>query len=75
VATGPKRKRPDLRAEFVLRGVTVTVVAERVGISRGHLSDILHGRAGMTERLARDISLRTGIPMTTVEPELQEAAV
>lgn len=75
MATGSKRKRLDLKAEFARRDLEVTEVAKRVGISRGHLSDVLHGRQGMTERLARDISLRTGIPMATVEPELQEVAV
>jgi len=56
----------DLKAEFVRRDLTVTEVADRVGVARGHLSDILHGRRGMTPRLARDIARETGIPIAVI---------
>jgi transcriptional regulator with XRE-family HTH domain len=62
----------DLMAEFVRRGLTQTTVARRVGISRGHLSDVLHGRRGMTERLARDIARATGIAMSDFVPDREE---
>ena len=65
----PRRKRVDLKAEFVRRNLTITEVAERVGVARSHLSDVLWGRRGMTVRLARDISRATGIPLKDIEPE------
>jgi len=75
VGTNPARKRKDLQAAFVLKSLTVTVVADRVGISRGHLSDILHGRRGMTDRLARALSLSTGIPLADVLPEREDPVI
>jgi len=69
----PRMKFTDLRAEFVRRDLTITEVAERVGVARGHLSDILHGRRGMTFRLARDISRATGIPLKDILPEANGA--
>lgn len=71
----PPRKMSDLRAAFVRKNLSVTTVAQRVGISRGHLSDVLHGRARMTERLARNISMATTIPLSVVLGEREEAAV
>lgn len=55
-----------LRAEFERRRLTVTEVARRTGVSREHLSDVLWGRKRLTERLARDISLGTRIPLRIV---------
>ena len=69
----PRRIRTDLKAEFVRRNLTVTVVADRVGVARSHLSDVLWGRRGMTVRLARDISRATGIPLKDIEPEPEAA--
>ena len=60
------RHLDGLRAEFVRRRITVTEVARRCGISRGHLSDVLHGRKSMTDRLARDIAFATGIPLRAI---------
>ncbi len=64
-------KRPfepldHLRAEFELRRLTVTAIAGRIGVSRVHLSDVLWGRKRLTERLARDISRATGIPLAAI---------
>ena len=67
-------RHDDLRAEFVRRRLSVTEVARRVDVSRGHLSDILHGRRNMTTRLARDISRATRIPLAVILPDGQEAA-
>lgn len=69
----PRRKFNDLRAEFVRRGLTITEVADRVGVSRGHFSDVLHGRRGMTPRLARDLSRATGIPLADILSEPADA--
>lgn len=64
-------KRPfepldHLRAEFERRRLTVTAIADRVGVSRVHLSDVLWGRKRLTERLARDISRATGIKLEVI---------
>ena len=61
------RHLDGLRAEFVRRRITVTEVARRCCVSRGHLSDVLHGRKPMTERLARDIAFATGIPLSVIQ--------
>ena len=61
-------RRDDLAAEFRLRRLTVTEVARRCKISRQHLSDVLNGRDRLTERLARDISRATGIPLSVIVP-------
>ena len=66
-------KRPfepldHVRAEFERRRLTVTTVADRIHVSRVHLSDVLWGRKRLTERLARDISRATGIPLTVILP-------
>lgn len=58
-----------LRGVFETKRLTVTEVAQRVGISREHLSDVLWGRKRLTERLARDISRATGIPLATILPD------
>jgi len=45
--------------EFLPPGLTVTEVAQRLGVSRAKLSRLLHGRAAMTADMALRISLLT----------------
>ena len=56
----------QLHAQFFLRGLTVSAVAKRCHISRGHLSDVLWGRKRLTPRLAQQIHMVTGITMDKV---------
>jgi len=62
-------RRDALKAEFVRRHLAVAEVARRCGVTPGHLSGILSGRRFLTERLARDISMSTGIPLALILPE------
>ena len=59
-------RRDDLRDAFVEAGITQTEVAARCLIARQHLCDILAGRRRLMPRLAREISMRTGIPLEVV---------
>ena len=63
----------QLHAQFFLRGLTVSAVAKRCHISRGHLSDVLWGRKRLTPRLAQQIHMVTGIPVEPNGHEAQEA--
>ena len=63
----------DLRAELERRRLTVTEVAQRCGVSRNHLSEILWGRRRMTETLGKLMAYKTGIPLATILPDGQEA--
>ena len=65
--------RRDLQAEFKRRGLLQKEVANRCDIHESHLSDVIHGRATLTLRLARDISRSTGIPLATILPNGQES--
>ena len=69
----PTPPRYDLQAEFKRQGLLQKEVASRIGIHESHLSDVMHGRATLTRRLARDISRATGIPLAVILPEGQEA--
>lgn len=62
-------RRLELKAEFVKRNLSISKVAERCGVSRGHLSRVLNGKADMDDKLARDIAMATGIPKASVWPE------
>lgn len=71
--TQTKRKTPwpplrDLKAELARKGLTNKEVARRIGIGRDYFSQVLCGRAPLNERLARDISLATGIPLSVIVP-------
>ncbi len=65
-----KEQGRQIQAEFKRRGFTQREVADRCDISEGHLSAVLVGRRGavLTLRLARDISLATGIPLSRIMP-------
>ena len=64
----PTKMRPlrDLKAEFVRRGLKQKEVARRIGVTHWHLNNVLNGLTPMTERLARDISFATSIPLSVV---------
>ncbi len=57
-STITRRRRPsspgEILAELYLapRGITVTKLAAAAGLSRKHVSDIIHGRAGITAETA-----------------------
>lgn len=59
-------RRDDLALAIRDKGLTQQAVADRCYITRQHLVDVLTGRRQLTRRLAREISMRTGIPMATV---------
>ena len=67
-------RRDDLAAELRRRRLGQGEVAERCYITRQHLVDVLAGRRRLTMRLAREISMRTGIPMAKVLGDGQPAA-
>lgn len=67
-------RRDDLAAEFRRIPITQQVVADRCYITRQHLVDVLTGRRRLTDRLAREISMRTGIPIARVKGDAQPAA-
>ena len=62
-------ERLDLKVELVKRRLSVTEVARRCGVSRGHLSRVLNGKAEIDDKLARDIAMATGIPKRAVLAE------
>lgn len=63
--TNPRR-RSDLLAEMTRRNLTVTQLARTIGVSRNHLSQVLHGHEPMTERVSRGILRKTDIPAEIV---------
>lgn len=69
--------RLDLKAELVRRRLSVTEVARRCGVSRGHLSRVINGKAGLDDKLARDLAMATGIPKRVIqaEPEMEPVGV
>ena len=60
--------RADLKAELARRRLTQTAVAQRMGVTRFYLCNILAGRKEWTRRTARDFSMATGIPLATILP-------
>ena len=62
------QERPDLRAKIIEDGKTITQVAERMDITRVHLSNLLRGISPWSKRMARDFSMATGIPLATILP-------
>lgn len=59
----------ELKAEIVRRGWKFKELADRVGVTNRHLSEVLNGRARLTARLGQQISDATGIPMSTMPLE------
>jgi len=68
-------ERLDLKVELVRRHLSVTEVARRCGVSRGHMSRVLSGKANLDDKLARDLAMATGIPKRTILGEREAAVV
>ena len=49
-----------LNDELEALGLTITAAAEKIGITRKHLSNIIHGRAGITPVVALAIEQHIG---------------
>ena len=58
-----------LKAEIVKRGWKFKDLADRLGVTNRHLSEVLNGRARLTRRLAHQIHETTGIPMSAIPLE------
>ena len=65
----PTQTRNNLKAEIVRRGWKFNALAERLGITNRHLSEVLSGRARLTHRLAIQIHETTEIPMRDIPYE------
>lgn len=59
----------ELKAEIVRRGWKFKELADRLGVTNRHLSEVLNGRARLTQRLGNQIHEVTGIPMSKVPLE------
>jgi len=46
-------------------------VAKKVGRTKAYISHILHGRLPLTEKLARDLRAKLGIPLPAPEQVIQ----
>ena len=67
--TSPTRARNNLKAEIVRRGWKFKALAERLGVTNRHLSEVLNGRARLTQRLAHQIHEATDIPLRDIPYE------
>lgn len=65
----PVKARHNLKAEIVRRGWKFKVLADRLGITNRHLSEVLSGRARLTQRLAMQIHETTDIPLRDIPHE------
>ena len=65
----PTRARNNLKAEIVRRGWKFKALAERLGITNRHLSEVMSGRARLTHRLALQIHETTEIPLRDIPYE------
>lgn len=59
----------ELKAEVVRRGWKFKDLADRLGVTNRHLSEVLNGRARLTQRLGQQIHDVTGIPMPSIPLE------
>jgi D-3-phosphoglycerate dehydrogenase / 2-oxoglutarate reductase len=59
----------ELKAEIVRRGWKFKDLAERLGVTSRHLSDVLNGRAKLTQRLGNQIHEATQIPQAHIPTE------
>jgi transcriptional regulator with XRE-family HTH domain len=67
------KRRRDLRAALALRGMTASDASRRMGVNPSTVSRLLSGETPWSERNARAFSFATGIPLTTILPNGQEA--
>ena len=59
----------ELKAEIVRRGWKFNALADRVGVTNRHLSEVLNGRARLTQRLGQQIHEATDIPLSAIPLE------
>ncbi len=59
----------ELKAEIVRRGWKFKTLADRIGVTNRHLSEVLNGRARLTQRLGQQIHEATEIPMSAIPLE------
>ena len=59
----------ELKAQIVRRGWKFKDLAGRLGITNRHLSEVLNGRARLTQRLGQQIHEVTAIPMSDIPLE------
>ena len=64
-----RRAKRILKAEIVRRGWKFKDLAERLGVTNRHLSEVMNGRARLTHRLAMQIHETTEIPMDDIPLE------
>ena len=59
----------ELKAEIVRRGWKFKDLAAKLGVTSRHLSDVLNGRARLTQRLGNQIHEATSIPLAHIPLE------
>ena len=59
----------ELKAEIVRRGWKFKDLAAKLGVTSRHLSDVLNGRARLTQRLGNQIHEATNIPLAHIPLE------
>jgi D-3-phosphoglycerate dehydrogenase len=59
----------ELKAEIVRRGWKFKDLAAKLGVTSRHLSDVLNGRARLTQRLGNQVHEATGIPLSHIPLE------
>lgn len=69
MTTGTPVAQNDLKGEIVRRGWKFKDLADRLGITNRHLSEVMSGRARLTHRLALQIHETTEIPMSAIPYE------
>lgn len=62
-------KLNELKAEIIRRGWKFKELASRLGVSSRHLSEVMNGRARLTQRLGTQIHEVTGIPTAQIPLE------
>lgn len=60
--SSPRGRRHPLRPDLDMTGI-----AKRVGCSPSHLSDMLHGRRRVTEKMAPKLAQALGLPLARVQ--------
>lgn len=55
-----KKKIDELRA---LRGMTIETLADKVGTSKGNMSDLINGKRRMSDKYIRGISIALDVPI------------
>ncbi len=59
----------ELKAEIIRRAWKFKTLASRIGVTNRHLSEVLNGRARLTQRLGGQIHEATDIPMSAIPLE------